>query len=167
MSVLIHDTAFGHLLRLLSRGRYPKYLDEVDPTIWALFINKEKTTLCGSNSEESMSASHGFSSDPETRKKAKIVSWVSPRDPENPQVCRMQLAMRQSANANPTELAAMEEMFRYVSHLLIHNFRLYGVIHIRCRDCGRHGHFWCIASCSNTWTLRVCSWLWHWPDALV
>lgn len=167
MSALIHDTAFGHLLRLLSRGRYPKYLDEVNPTIWTPFINEEKITFCGPNSEESKSAYDGSSSDPEASKQPKIVSWVGPQDPENPQVCRMQSAMRQSADANPTELAAMEEMFRYVSHLLVHNIRIYWVIHIRCRNSRRHGDFRCIASRSDPWALSLCGWLWHWPHALV
>ncbi|KAK3116490.1 GTPase-activating protein [Teratosphaeriaceae sp. CCFEE 6253] len=43
MTELIRDTAFGHLVRFVSRGRYLKFAEEADPSIWTRFIDEKKS----------------------------------------------------------------------------------------------------------------------------
>ncbi len=43
MTELIRDTAFGHLIRLLSRGKYLKFAEEADPSIWTRYIDEKKS----------------------------------------------------------------------------------------------------------------------------
>lgn len=41
MSELIRDTAFGHLVRLVTRGKYLQYEEEKDPSLWKRYVNEE------------------------------------------------------------------------------------------------------------------------------
>lgn len=43
MSEWVRDTAFGQLIRLLSRRKYFQYLEERDPELWKKFVNEEKS----------------------------------------------------------------------------------------------------------------------------
>lgn len=43
MEAWIRDTAFSHVVRFLSRGRYLKYPEEKDPTLWKKWVNEEKS----------------------------------------------------------------------------------------------------------------------------
>lgn len=43
MKELIRDTAFGHLIRLVSRGKYLQFAEERDPTIWTRFVDEKKS----------------------------------------------------------------------------------------------------------------------------
>ena len=43
MAELIRDTAFGHLLRFVSRGKLLKYAEEADPSLWEKYLDKEKS----------------------------------------------------------------------------------------------------------------------------
>lgn len=56
MTELIRDTAFGHLVRFLSRGRYLKFAEEADPSIWTRYIDEKKSGYL---------AYHGISQPPE------------------------------------------------------------------------------------------------------
>lgn len=42
MKELIRDTAFGHLVRLLSTGKYLKFAEEEDATIWSRYIDQKR-----------------------------------------------------------------------------------------------------------------------------
>lgn len=53
---LFRDTAFGHLIRFVSRGKYLKYPEEADPTIWTRFIDEKKSAYL---------AHHGNTNPPE------------------------------------------------------------------------------------------------------
>ena len=56
MAELIRDTAFGHLVRFVSRGRYLRFPEEVDPSIWTRYIDEKKSGYL---------AHHGNTSPPE------------------------------------------------------------------------------------------------------
>ncbi|KAK0927939.1 GTPase-activating protein [Friedmanniomyces endolithicus] len=43
MAELIRDTAFGHLIRFVSRGRYLQFAEEKDPSIWTRYIDEKKS----------------------------------------------------------------------------------------------------------------------------
>ena len=43
MSQLIRDTAFGHAVRFLSRGKLLKYQEEEDPSLWKRYIDEHKS----------------------------------------------------------------------------------------------------------------------------
>lgn len=41
MTELIRDTAFGHIVRFVSRGKFLQYQEERDPSIWKKFIDEK------------------------------------------------------------------------------------------------------------------------------
>lgn len=43
MAELFRDTPFGHLVRLLSRGKLFKFPEEADPSIWTRYIDEKKS----------------------------------------------------------------------------------------------------------------------------
>ncbi|GME31185.1 Major facilitator superfamily [Neofusicoccum parvum] len=42
MREIFQDTIFGHLVRLVSRGKYLQYAEERDPSLWQQYIDHEK-----------------------------------------------------------------------------------------------------------------------------
>ncbi len=57
MKELFRDTAFGHLVRLVTRNRYLRYQEEEDSTIFTRFIDAKKSGYL---------AHHGDTSPPES-----------------------------------------------------------------------------------------------------
>lgn len=56
MSELIRDTVFGHLVRLITKGRVLQYAEEKDPSLWKQFLDREQTknmALFGHQGDES------------------------------------------------------------------------------------------------------------------
>ena len=43
MADLIRDTAFGHLIRFVTRSKYLQYAEERDPSIWTRYIDEKKS----------------------------------------------------------------------------------------------------------------------------
>ena len=43
MAELVRDTAFGHVVRFVSRGKYLKFPEEEDPSIWTRYIDEKKS----------------------------------------------------------------------------------------------------------------------------
>ena len=43
MAELIRDTAFGHLLRLITKGKVLQYAEEKDPRLWKQYIDRDQT----------------------------------------------------------------------------------------------------------------------------
>ena len=43
MTEMIRDTAFGHILRLVTGGRVLQYEEDKDPSVWKRYIDKEKS----------------------------------------------------------------------------------------------------------------------------
>jgi len=41
---IIRDSAFGHLVRLAGRGKFFRYAEENDSTLWKKFIDEEKSS---------------------------------------------------------------------------------------------------------------------------
>lgn len=56
MTELIRDTAFGHLVRFVTRGKYLKFAEEADPTVWTRYIDEKKSAYL---------AHHGSTDPPE------------------------------------------------------------------------------------------------------
>lgn len=43
MSELIRDTAFGHIVHFVSKGKLLQYAEERDPNLWKLYIHRDQT----------------------------------------------------------------------------------------------------------------------------
>lgn len=43
MAELLRDTAFGHLVRFVTRSKYFQYAEERDPSIWTRYIDEKKS----------------------------------------------------------------------------------------------------------------------------
>ncbi len=43
MAELIRDTAFGHLVRFVSRGKVLQFAEERDPSTWTRYIDEKKS----------------------------------------------------------------------------------------------------------------------------
>lgn len=43
MTELIRDTAFGHFLRFVSRGKLLKYAEEADPSLYLRYVDEKKS----------------------------------------------------------------------------------------------------------------------------
>lgn len=41
---LIRDTAFGHIVRLVTRNKVLQYEEEKDPSLWKRYLDREKST---------------------------------------------------------------------------------------------------------------------------
>lgn len=109
MAELIRDTVAGHLVRLLTRGKYLQYAEENDPSLWKQYLSEEKTmrmarhghpgqisheepspsseessrTRRGSDNQQTNQAT-GHPIDPEKGRDMNVVDWFDEHDPENP-----------------------------------------------------------------------------------
>ena len=43
MTDLIRDTAFGHLVRFATRGKYLQFAEEADPSVWTRYLDEKKS----------------------------------------------------------------------------------------------------------------------------
>lgn len=109
MAELIRDSAFGHLVRLVTRGKYLQYAEEKDASLWRNFISGEKTRQMAhhghpgqstqedppsSSSEESsrtrageeqpVNEPTGHPIDQEKGRDVNVVDWYDEHDSENP-----------------------------------------------------------------------------------
>lgn len=71
MAELIRDTAFGHLVRFVSRGKYLKYAEEADPSIWTRYIDEKKSAYL---------AHHGDTNPPEDNTDLSGIGGVRTRE---------------------------------------------------------------------------------------
>ncbi|KAL8738202.1 MAG: hypothetical protein Q9181_000973 [Wetmoreana brouardii] len=111
MADLVRGTAFGHLLRLLTRGKALPYAEERDPSLWKQRFSEEKTTrmarygypgqvphddplpvpsTADSSRTRAGSDQHladgptGRPIDQEKGRDPNVVDWFGENDPENP-----------------------------------------------------------------------------------
>lgn len=109
MAELIRDTAFGHLVRLITKGKVLPYAEDRDPSLWKQYLSEEKTRRMAhhghpgqlshedpplASSEESSRTRAG--SDPQVNqptgqpidqekgRDVNVVDWFGAKDPENP-----------------------------------------------------------------------------------
>ena len=75
MTELIRDTAFGHLLRFVTRGKYLKFAEEADPSIWTRFIDEKKSGYL---------AHHGDTNPPEDDESLHGLGGVRTRENDYP-----------------------------------------------------------------------------------
>lgn len=80
---LIRDSAFGHIVRLASRGKYFQYAEEADPSLWKKYINEEK-----SNHQSQRGSEASSQIDPEKGRDRKIIDWFGPEDPDVSTTCQ-------------------------------------------------------------------------------
>ncbi|KAI2623985.1 benomyl/methotrexate resistance protein [Hypomontagnella submonticulosa] len=90
MATQIRDTEFGHLVRLLSQ-RLLRYPDEIDPSLWKRFLQRN-TDSTSTPSGERVNDGQGIdlqdlSPNPvvDDGQDVCLVDWYGPDDPENPQ----------------------------------------------------------------------------------
>lgn len=109
MAELIRDTAFGHLLRVILRGRVLQYAEDKDPSLWRQYMSEEKTRRMAhhgntdrlsnkdrpahsseessrtrAGSEQDVNEPTGQPIDPEKGRNLNVVDWFDENDPENP-----------------------------------------------------------------------------------
>ncbi|KAL8803464.1 MAG: hypothetical protein Q9182_003161 [Xanthomendoza sp. 2 TL-2023] len=107
MAELIRDTAFGHLVRLVTRGKYLQYPEDKDPSMWQTYVSGEKTnrmadqgylrqlsfdpissseassrTLVGDERRVNEYTAHQI--DREKARDTNVVDWFGEYDAENP-----------------------------------------------------------------------------------
>ncbi|KAK8117412.1 uncharacterized protein PG998_005693 [Apiospora kogelbergensis] len=90
MTLHLHTTAFGQLVRLVSRRRIFQYPDERNPALWKDAVQETGPALVDATEGQSHDAaalgSHGpGSKTAHDEHKVLIVGWYGPDDPENPQ----------------------------------------------------------------------------------
>lgn len=71
MTELIRDTAFGHIVRFVSRGKFLQYQEEKDPSIWTKFIDEKQSGYL---------AHHGTTEPPEDGKELETIGGVRTRE---------------------------------------------------------------------------------------
>ena len=74
MTELIRDTAFGHLIRFVSRGKYLKFQEEEDISVWTRYIDEKKSGHL---------AHHGNTEPPEDGAEMEGIGGVRTREKEN------------------------------------------------------------------------------------
>ncbi|KAL8998587.1 MAG: hypothetical protein Q9188_006072 [Gyalolechia gomerana] len=108
MEELIRDTAFGHLVRLLLKGRVLQYAEDRDPSLWRQYLSEENPRSMAhhgdsdqlsdkerpaQSSEESSRTRAGSEQhfnptgqpvDQEKGKNSNVVDWFDENDPEAP-----------------------------------------------------------------------------------
>lgn len=112
MTTLIQDSIAGHAFRILSNGRFFKYAEERDPSLWKRFTNIEKSgrmayhgrtdstdipdgdtfdmdwpvsqipSRAWSNGSRRFQGLTGVRIDPEKGKDVHLVDWWDENDPE-------------------------------------------------------------------------------------
>jgi len=88
MTELIRDTAFGHLVRFVSRGKLLQYAEERDPSLYTRFIDEKKSGYL---------AHHGSTDPPEDGNEPETLGGVRTRDDQPPS-----LAGRRSSSQQTT-----------------------------------------------------------------
>jgi len=109
---IVRDSAFGHLVQLVSRGKYFQYAEERDPSLLKQFVNEDKSLnirhhgdinapedeselhrrerssrMQLSEDETAQSqhnGSHRTAVDPEKGTDKNVIDWFGPADPDNP-----------------------------------------------------------------------------------
>ena len=71
MAELFRDTAFGHLVRLISGKKFLKFAEEEDPSIWTRYIDEKKSGYL---------AHHGDTSPPENGSELEGIGGVRTRE---------------------------------------------------------------------------------------
>ncbi|KAF2761648.1 MFS general substrate transporter [Pseudovirgaria hyperparasitica] len=71
MTELIRDTLFGHTIRFVSRGKYLKFSEERDPSLWKRYIDEKKSGYA---------AFHGSTEPPEGEEEVNGIGGVRTRD---------------------------------------------------------------------------------------
>lgn len=71
MTELIRDTAFGHVVRFVSRGKFLQYQEEADPSIWTKFIDEKQSGYL---------AHHGTTEPPEDGEEPETLGGVRTRE---------------------------------------------------------------------------------------
>lgn len=71
MAELIRDTAFGHIVRFVSRGKLLQYQEERDPSLWKKFLDEKQSGYL---------AHHGTTDPPEDGEEPETLGGVRTRE---------------------------------------------------------------------------------------
>lgn len=71
MAELIRDTAFGHIVRFVSRGKYLQYEEERDSSIWTKYVDEKQSGYL---------AHHGTTDPPEDGEEPETMGGVRTRE---------------------------------------------------------------------------------------
>ena len=71
MAELIRDTAFGHLVRFVTRAKYLQFAEEKDPSIWTRYIDEKQSGYL---------AHHGDTNPPEDEAEMEGIGGVRTRE---------------------------------------------------------------------------------------
>lgn len=93
MSELIRDTAFGHLVRYLSKGKYLKFSEEADPSIWTRYIDEKKSGYL---------AFHGSTTQPEEDADFPPLEGIRTREAQYSLFPPPRIALARTKSANST-----------------------------------------------------------------
>ena len=104
MTELFRDTAFGHLVRLVSRGKFFKFEEEKDPSLWKKFVNEEKSGLFAHHGH---AGPHGDDSDTEDRP-ATTLGGVRTRD-ERQRLEKLEALDDHSGSSSQTRVPEKED----------------------------------------------------------
>lgn len=105
MTELIRDTAFGHIVRFVSKGKYLQYAEERDPSLWQKFIDEKKSGYL---------AHHGDTEPPEDGQSVHGLGGVRTREGEDIPEQRQ----RSSSNSSGT-LAENEPTYNHASGVAV------------------------------------------------
>ncbi|KAF2765031.1 MFS general substrate transporter [Teratosphaeria nubilosa] len=114
MTELIRDTSFGHLVRFVSRGKYLKYQEEADPSIWTRYIDEKKSGYL---------AHHGNPNPPEDDSEMEGIGGVRTREDQftlQPPANRQGLAQRTSfTDSSKTRVGGQDANINHASGVKI------------------------------------------------
>ncbi|GIK07614.1 hypothetical protein Aspvir_003280 [Aspergillus viridinutans] len=92
MTTLMRDSVAGHAIRLLTKGRFFKYAEEKDPSLWQrydVFANTASVPAIPSSAWEHhghrFQGLTGVRINPEHGEDANVIDWCDKNDSENPQ----------------------------------------------------------------------------------
>ena len=71
MAELIRDTAFGHLVRFVTKAKVLQFAEEKDPSVWTRYIDEKKSGYL---------AHHGDTNPPEDNAEMEGIGGVRTRD---------------------------------------------------------------------------------------
>lgn len=95
MSDLIRDTIAGHLIRLVTKGKYLKYQEEIDPSLVDRYVNNEKSGNF---------AQHGQAEAPKENDDEEKKEGEEGDKSDNDENTRQQSKRRSSASSNDTKV---------------------------------------------------------------
>ncbi|KAF2173280.1 hypothetical protein M409DRAFT_49746 [Zasmidium cellare ATCC 36951] len=110
MSELFRDTAFGHLVRFVSRGKFFKYQEEIDPSLYTRFIDEKKSGYM---------AHHGDTNPPADGTEPQTLGGVRTREERYTTESPPRLSTNRRSSSEQTRVGQENANVNYVSGVQI------------------------------------------------